>query len=252
MKRGKLLRYSLVTGWFITAFVILIVALLFVPEDSRSNYFWYRIIWAEALTLLSWGSVFIYTRVSTNQIDSIPLLGAIAPTVSIIICTYSILSISVMVIHSYLPVSVVLNRVHWIFQIIIFAVAAFSIVLLSISRSAAASGLISSLICAETPRELHDLLAIEESSLDNPSSHGLRARIKQLREVLVYSLNYSDSLADIPEYQELNREIILLCKSIAGLNGIYEGQAHQINSLNETTIALIRKAKHISVKQMRR
>ncbi|NOQ23046.1 MAG: hypothetical protein GQ565_10430 [Candidatus Aegiribacteria sp.] len=252
MKREQVLRYSIYSGWFITALVILLIAHLFVPEESQSNYFWYRIIWAEVLCLFFWVSVFFYTQVSGNQSDSVTHFSAIAPTMSIIICTYSILSILVMVIHAYFSVSDVVNRIHWILQITLFVVTALSIVFLSISRSVATSSLGFNRLKAETPKELHDLLAVQESSLDGPSSHELRVSIKQLREMLVFSLYESGSLTELPEYQELNREILSLCKSIAGLHSICKGQAHRFNSLNETTIALITKAKHVSVKQVRR
>ncbi|HOV89407.1 MAG TPA: hypothetical protein PKW07_01680 [Syntrophorhabdaceae bacterium] len=252
MKHRQAFKYTILAGWFITALTIFLVATLIVPEEIRSGYFWYRVIWAEVLCLLFWGSASFYILVSVAQKDPVTRFGGIAPTISIVTSTYAILSFSVMVIHTFMSEGDTANRVHWILQIVFFAVAALSVVFLSISRAAATSGLGFDGANALTPKELHDLLVVHESSLRSPATQSLKASIKQLREALIYSLNESASLADLSDYQDLSREIKALCESMTGLPSISEGQTDRFDSLRESAIALTTRTKLVSAKQVRR
>ncbi len=252
MKQGQSFEYSIIAGWFITALAIFIVALSVIPEESRSDYFWYRVIWSEVLNLLFWGSASFYILVSAAQKDLVTRFGGIAPTISIVTATYAILSFTVMVIHAFIPGDDAASRVHWILQVVFFAGASLSIVFLSISRAAATSGLEFDREKAFTPNELHDLLAVQEASLRSLSSRDLKANVKQLREALVYSLSESASLAEISEYRELSNAIKTLCDSLAGLPSSSEVPTDRVNSLNETAISLTAKTKMVSAIQIRR
>lgn len=252
MKQGQAFKYSIITGWFITALAIVLVALLIAPEENRSDYFWYRVVWTEVLCFLFWGNAYFYIFVSAAQKDSVSRFGGIAPTLSIVTATYAILSFSVMVIHAFISGGDTGSRVHWILQIVFFAVAALSVVFLSISRAAATSGLGFDNAKALTPKYLHDLLAIQESSLRSPEAHSLKASIKELREALIYSLNESASLAEISDYQDLSRQIKTLCDTMTESPVVSGGQTDQFNSLNESAIALTARTKLVSAKQVRR
>ena len=252
MKKRPAFQYTILSGWLITALAIVLVAPLFVAEEYRSDYFWYRVLWTEVLCLLFWVSASFYFLVSSAQKDSVTRFGGIAPTVSIVTAVYALLSFSVMVIHAFLYASDTTNRIHWILQITFLAVAALSVVFLSVAREAATSRLAFDNAKAHSPKELHDLLAVQETSLRSPASHELRASIKQLREALVYSLNESASLAERPDYQELCRGIETLCESIAGLPSANEKNADQFNSLCQSAITLTTKTKLIASNQIRR
>lgn len=252
MKKRPTFQYTILSGWLITALAIVLVAPLFVAEEYRSDYFWYRVLWTEVLSLLFWLSASFYFLVTSAQKDSVTRFGGIAPTVSIVTAVYALLSFSAMVIHAFLSASDTANRIHWILQIIFFAVAALSIVFLSVAREAATSGLAFDNAKALRPKELHDLLAVQETSFRSPVSHELRASIKQLREALVYSLNESASLAELPEYQDLCQEIEAICLSIAGLPSGNEQNAEQFNSLCQSAITLTTKTKLIASQQIRR
>jgi len=252
MKKRQAFQYTILSGWFITALAIVLVAPLFVAEEYRSDYFWYRVLWAEVLCLLFWLSASFYFLISSAQKDSVSRFGGIAPTVLIVTAVYALLSFSVMVIHAFLSGSDTANHIHWILQVIFFAVAALSVVFLSVAREAATSGLAFDKAKAHSPKELHDLLAVQETSLRGPVTHELRGIIKQLREGLVYSMNESASLAELPDYQELCREIEILCESVARLPSANEENADRFNSLCQSAITLTTKVKLIASKQIRR
>src|SRR5208283_5535684 len=109
------------------------------------------------------------------QKESVSRFGGIAPTISILTVVYAVLSFSVMVVHAFMSRSDTASHVHWIVQIVFFAVAALSVVFLSISRASATSGLGFNRAKAMTPNELHDLLVVQESSLRSPASQLLKA-----------------------------------------------------------------------------
>ncbi len=252
MKQRQAFKYTLFAGWFITALAIVIVAPLIVIEENRSHYFWYYVIWTEVLCLLFWGSASFYILVSAAQKDSVSRFGGITPAVSIITAAYAILSFFVMVMHAFMSGSDAASRIHWILQIVLFAVAALSIVFLAIARAAATTGLGFDMAKAMKPKELHDLVALHESSLKCPSTYGLKSSMKQLREALMYSLNESTSLAELSDYQELCREIQTLCDSVAGLPSVNDASADQLNSLSHFANTLTTRTKLIANKQVRR
>ena len=252
MQNRKSFTYSLFAGWFIVGISLVLVAAIIIPEDSRSDYFWYRIIWTEILNLLFWGSAAFYVLMSGAQRDSVTRFGGVAPTISIVTALYAFLSFSVMAIHAFIPANDVANRVHWILQIMFLAIAGLSVVFLSISRAAATSGLGFDRTKALPPKELHDLLAVHESSLRHSETRNLRSNIKQLRETLIYSLNECASLADILDYQQLAREIQDFCASIAELSSASESPVDKLDALDESALALKSKIKLVSAKQVRR
>ena len=252
MKKKRVFKYTLLTGWFITALAIVLIAPLAVAEEYRSDYFWYRVLWTQVLCTLFWASTSFYVLVSSAQKDSVSRFGGIAPTVSIVTAVYALLSFSAMVIHAFMSGSDSASRIHWILQIVFLAVAALSVVFLSISRKAATAGLAFDKSKAKKPKELHDMLVVQESSLRKAASHELRASIKQLRETLVYSLNESASLGELQDYQEFSRGIETLCNSVATLQSVNEENSDQYSSLRQSAIALTTKAKLISSKQIRR
>ena len=157
-----------------------------------------------------------------------------------------------MIGHSFVSESDAASRWHLIIQIFVFAVAALLVVFLSISRAAATSGLGFDKTKASTPKELHDLIAACESSLHGSATNELRAGIKQLRESLLYSLNESASLAELPDYQNLCREIETLCDSIAEPMDSSGNHIDRLTSLKDSAYALIAKIKLVSAKQIRR
>jgi hypothetical protein len=245
MREGKAFQYSILAGWLITASTVLLVATILIPEESRSAYFWNRVCWTQFLVFLYWGSTGLYLLASGKSRDHVTRFGGIAPTISIVAGIYAMLSFAVMMIHAFAPVTDTGNRIHLIVQVVFFAGAALCVVFLSMARAGAAAGIDFDKTKAMSPRELHDLLALHESSLsqDNESASGLKAAMKQLRETLLHSLNESAALAQSSQYQSLSGEVQELCLAIAG------ERDNRYGSLTELAKRLAGKAKHVSTSQ---
>lgn len=255
IKQGRTVHYLIIAGWALMALAIILIAPLLISEESRSSYFWYRVIWSEVLCLLFWGGTAFYILVSAAQKDSETRFGGISPTISIVVAAYSVLSILAMTAHAFIYKGDTASRAHWILQIILFTIAALCIVFLFISRTAATSGLSFDKTKALTPKELHDLLAVYESLVRNgaggPVFKNLKASMKQLRETLLYSLNESASLAETVEYQTLSNEIKKFCDSVGEFQRTNKDDVVRCNELNESVGLLVAKIKQISTKQIR-
>ena len=104
---------------------------------------------------------------------------------------------------------------------------------------------------ARKPKELHDLLVLQETSLNDVASHELKACIKQLREVINYSLNASASLSLLQDYQQFSQGVETLCSSVATLQSGNEENVEQYNSLKQSVKALITKGNLISLGQIK-
>lgn len=248
MREGKAFQYSIVAGWLITALAALFVATILIPEESRSAYFWHRVCWTQFLIFLFWGSMGLYLLASGRIRDHVTRFAGIALTISMVAGIYAMLSFAAMMIHTFVPVTDAGNRIHLIVQVVFFAGAALCVVFLSIARAGAAAGLDFDRTKAMSPRELHDLLAVHESSLphDNEGANGLKAATKQLGETLLHSFSESGGLAQSPLYQSLSGEVQELCLAIEG------ERENRYGPLTESAKRLAGKAKYISTSQARR
>lgn len=253
MKRNNnAFKYYLIAGWLVTAIAILSIAPLIIPEESRSSYFWLRVIWSEVLCFLFWGGASSYFFIAAKQNDSTTRFGGITPTISIITTAYAALSFLAMVSHAYLANGDTSNRWHLIIQILLFAGTALTLVFLSISRAGATAGLSFDHSKAETPKTLHDLLAAHESALPNTSTtNRTRIALKSLRETIKYSFNESSQLSELQGYQTLCNDVKALCQSIEDLSGATEADASKITTIGDTATSLLNKSKLISANQVR-
>lgn len=248
MREGKTFQYSILAGWLITALAAILVPTILLPAESRSGLFWHRLCWTQFLIFLFWCSTGLYLAASEKTKDHVTRFGGIAPTISIVIGIYALLSFAVMMIHAVLPATDTGSRIHLIAQVVFFAGAALCIAFLSMARAGATSGLDSNKANVMSPRELHDLLARHESSLPqgNEGAQRLKAATKLLRESLLYSLNESMALARSPQYQSLSCEVQELCVAIEG------ERESRYGPLTELAKSLAGKTKYVSTSQTRR
>ncbi len=248
MREGKTIHYSILAGWLITALAALLVATILVPEESRSAYFWHRVCWTQFLILLFWGSMGRYLIALGMTKDHETRFGGIAPTLYMVAGTYTMLSFVAMVIHTFVPAADAGNRIHIIVQVVFFACAALCVVFLSMARAGAAAGLDFAISEALSPRELHDLLALHESSLPhgNEGTNELKVATNQLRKTLLHSLNESVALAKSSQYHSLSIEVQELCLAIEGKRD------NRYGPLIESARRLTGKAKYLSRSQARR
>lgn len=245
-------KLSYTIGWLVSALAIALIAPLLIPEESRSEHFWYRVAWTEALNLLCWGSAFVFLFISSVKNHSASRLGGVTPTISIVVGLYAALSFIVMVSLAFIPESVIPERIHWVVQIALFAITAILIIFLMVSRASETVGDVFESAISFTPKKLHDLLSIQEMALNKPESSQLRSSIKQLREILLYSITLNESLASNSEYELLCKEVEALCKQIETFNFESEPDLDQFNSLNDSTLRSVMRAKSISSQQLRK
>ncbi len=248
MREGKAFRYSILAGWLITTLATLLVAIIIIPEESRSTNFWHRVCWTQFLVFLFWGSTGLYLLASGKSRGHVTRFAGIAPAVCIVTGIYATLSFAAMVIHAFVPVTDTGNRIHLILQVVFLAGAALCVAFLSMARSGAAVGLGFDNTNAMSPRRLHDLLALCESSLPqgNGGVRALKAATKQLRETLLHSLSESAALAQSSQYQSLSGEVQELCRAIEREND------NRYDPLTESAKRLAGKVRHVSRSLTRR
>jgi hypothetical protein len=255
MKKQHGFQYSIAAGWLVTALATVLISVLIIPSQSRSPHFWHRVGWTEFLLLMFWGSVGFYLFTPRVSKDNVKRFGGIAPTISIVTAIYVALSFSAMLLHAFLPQSDISNRVHWIAQILLFSLAAMCAVFLSMARAGATSGLALDSSKTMSPRQIHDLLALHETSLTSQSDdtqNELKSRIKQLREAILCSLHDSSNLAQLPEYQEYCLTIRGFCTAIDRYTKHGGDETEVRNELDETARYLTTRVQFISSKQVRR
>lgn len=139
------------------------------------------------------------------------------------------------------------HHAHLVIQIVLFSIAAVIIALLYFTQSLAAESRPSP-DAHETPKELHDLLAEKEMSLGSPNEERLKATIKQLREMLLYSLNGSITWRSPAAYRALADDVHKLCDQITTPGG---NEADWSASCTARAEALIAMTKLASAQQIR-
>jgi hypothetical protein len=253
MKKPNAFLCSLIAGWFITASVILLIAFLVIPKESQSPYFLHRLVWTEVLCLVFWSGALFYFLVPLRESDARSRFGGIAPMLSIITATYAAMSFLAMVTHAYVPVSDTAYRWHLAIQIVLFLIAALSIVFLSISRAGAAESLPLDHSEVVLPRELHDLIAACELTISNTAApNPVKNAIKQLRETVRYSLGESSRLSEIPAYKNLCEEVKEFCLSIENLNRSDNNETVNLQNLDKKALLFANRFRSISTNMTRR
>ncbi len=157
-----------------------------------------------------------------------------------------------MIVHYNLPDLKTLDRWYLIFQILLLASTVLILILLLLSRFSAATGLYFDHSKAETPKNLHDLIAAHESMLPNtPALSNTRSALKNLRESLLFSLNETSQLSGQKEYQDLCNDLKNLCKYIS-LLATKRDIDNEIKMLDEKLLFLSNKLWLIIAKQVQR
>ncbi len=247
--RQRVFKVSLLVVWLMVALGIAVAAVLAIPSDVRSDYFWLRLIWTEILWALVALSASFMALVAARQEDSIGRFGGIAPAVIVVVAVYATLSFAAMVF-DLIVAGGNSTTTHWILQIVFLVGAGATISLLSISRAGATGGLHFDRSKALSPQQMHDRLALEEASLHGPTLDGLRADVKMLRETLVFSLHESESLSNRADYQELSKAISALCSRVAALAADAGEAIGELEPLSQRARALAAKVKFIAADQV--
>jgi succinate dehydrogenase hydrophobic anchor subunit len=218
MKSERSILFSLAAGFVLTAVVIVGAALLLIPQETRSQLFWPRVLWTVCLSGLIWGAGGSYFTIAARKRAQHREVGGIAPSFLVVVVLYAILSFAAMLFHATIPAGETSSRIHMLLQMSLAGVAAIILVFLNLARTHAGLGVQTVFEGVESPSQLSDILAAEESRLatlpENETWTKCLQALKSLRETLKYSLPQTTVVADNPIYGRLAGGIKATCRTL--------------------------------------
>ena len=234
------------------ALAILFIATHFIDIPNRSAYFWYRTAWSEVLNLLVWGSGLFFVLTTGTRKGLNTRTGGIAPSLSLVVAIYAVLSFASMMIHAYIPETNTGNRIHWVIQAILISTTLILIVFMNLSRRAAINTSGNNDDHPLTPTELGNLLSTQLAAVKRLDSPGLIAGITQLRETLTHTLSETELLFESADYLSLKDGILGLRGDIDRLATSENLDSNSVDSLKRVVEDLITQARTISQQMVRR
>ena len=250
MENSRRIIFSGLTGYTITVIGILGAGLLIIPEESRSDLFWPRMLWVAFLSLLVWGSLTCFLHGATLGREDRKRVMGILPATQMVLVTYAVLSFLIMIVHSLMPVSDSGSRIHLLFQIGLAVVSGITFVFLTIASVSAAKGLENTFEPGLSPAGLCALLKEQESKISRDSSaKGLEKTIKSLREKIQYSLPAVGKIGSSSTYHGFSEAIRTVCADLVKHNDM---EASDVEGYQERFCELIRQVDGISSQTVQR
>jgi len=211
--RHKIL--GLGAGWIVSAIAIVLIPLIAIEAEDRSNFFIHRIFWSLYLSTIVWvtiGSFFIRSN------DSNPILrtaGGVLPAFGLVLGSYAAISFGLMLFFSFLPAGESPYKLHIILQIALICCVGVLYSLMSLNRSAASSGFASTPINCVTPQKLVSFIELKEQEIKQmgADSMPLVRELKSLRELIKYSISSSGGVLSSEGYSAFSAKIMDLCNS---------------------------------------
>jgi hypothetical protein len=131
MSSAKVVSMRIIAAWVISAAAILAVPLVVTDPATRSEYFFYRVIWTEVLSLIFWGSCIVVPLQLASARTRKAAIWGTAPIMIIMSGIYGFLSFILMVIASTIK-NEGFARYHLGGQIVLGAVFLILVLLFSI------------------------------------------------------------------------------------------------------------------------
>ncbi len=177
----------------ILAGIVAIIA-LFAPEQNSIN-FWGSITWVIILVSINWlTSVFVVSNRSLHQAGTPGDPVGSLPGIGLVTFVYSIASVGILMIYQG---SLISERIHLAFQIILFVIAAVLVLLALIAAKSAAYGSETSISQAQLVNGLRRLQRMTED-------YSLRDRIQNQINYISYKLPHPSKLNKEALVQALN------------------------------------------------
>jgi len=129
----KMVKLACLVGLIVTIGVIFALPLVLVPPPSRSGAFCLRVLWAGALGVAVWGSLYTFLTAPLRSSEKEKGGGRIAPAVAGIVMGYAAISLVLLVVSSVLPDVGWLPRIHLAIQIVLGAATLIAILLMGIA-----------------------------------------------------------------------------------------------------------------------
>jgi len=211
--RHKLLGLGI--GWIVSATAIVSIPLIAIEAEDRSIFFTHRIFWSLYLSTIVWfaiGSFFIRSN-DKNHVQK--TAGGVLPAFGLVLGSYAAMSFLMMMFFSFLPTGESPNKFHIILQVILICFVGVLCALLSLNRSAASSGFPSTSIKFIAPQKLVSFLDLREQGIKQMGADlmPLTIELKNLRELVKYSISSSGEVLSSDDYLAFSTKIIDLCNS---------------------------------------
>jgi len=125
MPNGKqqVIRLTCCAGFVVTAVLASVLPIVLIRSSSRSDIFWFKILWAVFLAGVAWFSLYSFFAVPLSPDEPSKGGGRVSPILAIGGFCYAAFSIAVMIIISFLPKAEWLDRLHMAIQIVLGAAA---------------------------------------------------------------------------------------------------------------------------------
>jgi hypothetical protein len=195
-------------GFIVRSVLVFGIPLCWVPEASRSEYFWHRVLWVEFLNFLLW----------LPHCSKILSNGGILPTLGESIGHYCLLSFSLLMLHAVLPTFDFLNRCHLVGQLLLgmiflgfWSTLAYLAYIAQPTKLQLPPG-------AHAPAALTALLQNAENAIVSPQTFDARECIKEVREKIRYSLALASSPSSVYEYAQLDAKVVEFTNWVMSLN----------------------------------
>lgn len=206
-------------GWAISALAILGVSTILVTPEHRSQYFWYRVLWAQFVAALVWAFYGGFISNSLLGRKAPRAEGGILPSFGIAVVAYAGLSLALMLAHAFLPENDFLNRFHLTGQILLMAGVGTLCVFFNFARAGAVHGTEPIPEGIRSPNELSALLKAEESRLTQGDTRDdfepLASVLKSLRERIQYSLPHVGEIGTRSDYKLFSAAVEKACQKVA-------------------------------------
>lgn len=208
----KSIRIASLIGYAATAAVVFAVPVIMVHSGSRSEYFWWKILWAEVLALLVWGFLggFFSYFLSGNK-DSQDGIAGVIPALGSVIFLYSGISLILMLGHAWLPKKEIYDNLHLVAQIVILAGSAVICVFLYYAKSGASAGAPVFPAGVPSPFVLVALLKTAEDQFRSSGLADLKESTKSLKEKINYVLASAGRINAMDEYIEFTQKVRAFC-----------------------------------------
>ena len=245
MKTDNISKASIV-GFFITAITVVILPLLIIPAEHRSEYFWFKILWVEVLAALAWGYLgggmqsILYSSTQGNR------SAALIPALGITVFFYIGFSLIFLLSSSYSSDNSWLNRYHLALQVFItflFLITNIGLYTIAIITSKDSKTFSSEV---KTPEQLAVMLQSEETRLSiipeaTKEVKLLIQSLKSLREKISYSLPTIQIMGNDPQYIDFVGQVNTFIGSVKNCS---DELALKKNGLREKAESLLR---HVDV-----
>lgn len=251
-KRNSLFGTSLTAfiGFAVTSIAVIAIPLILNAPAGRSEYFWSRIIWTEVLVTLIWLYLSGFIYLVLPKYRSQKGLGAVLPSLGVVIFVYAFSSFAIMVLAAYFPA---FNTVNLVVQICLAAGSIVIVIFIHFSKVAGITGTDQIFDGVASPKELILQIKNQENSIASKSINNqgdgdiiatLNNSLKNLRETIAYSIPHVGRFGNSERYQVFSKKVSDLCSDCTEV--IVKIDSGKIQTILQRSIKLKEEVKNIA------